>query len=307
MKKSTELKSLEEDLFIGIDIGKTKIAAGIVTGSGQIITKQNVPTDMENGGLAIVDQCVLLIKLLVKKTNISIKGIGVGSSGLIDYKKGIILSSGSIPNWENINLKDILENKFEIPVSVENDVNVAALGEYLFGAGKGTKTSVFVIIGTGVGFCTIDRGTIWHGSHSLAGQIAHLPLFGSEKTVNGVFSGKGISDNASSVLGRSVSTEEAFELFENKYSGFDKIINEVIKGAAITLTWIQNSIDPDIIILGGGVAVGQKNFIDLVYAEVEQNLKKYKTQLKDNIKIVPAILENNAGIVGAAALRMKLD
>lgn len=289
-------------VYIGLDIGKTKVSAGTITESGKILLKSQLPTELEKGGQAIINQGRDLIRYMLRNCTTKPNGIGIGSSGVVDPKQGVIVSSGSIPKWNNIRIKSSFEREFKMPVAVDNDVIVAALGEHFFGAGKGVRTSVFMVISTGVGFCVIKEGKIWRGSHNLAGQIAHLPLFSKGRMVNDMFGGKGISERASQVLQRQVSTDEVFRLASTNSADAKRVIEEATESAALTIAWIQNTVDPDIFIIGGGVALSEATFLENVRLKAEQLLEKYKTQLPLGITIAPAKLGSDAGLVGCVAL-----
>jgi len=291
--------------YIGLDIGKTKIAAGLVTRHGKVLLKNQVPTDIEKGGEAILVQCRELVMQILNSSNVKPEGIGIGSSGVVEPEKGIIVSSGSIPGWRDIKIRDRFEEEFRIPVAVDNDVHVAALGEHLFGAGKGVNTSVFMVISTGIGFSIVKDGSIWRGSHNLAGQIAHLPMFDRKKTVNDVFSGKGISDRASELLGRFVATDNVFELASKGNADAKHVLDEAIEGAASTIAWIQNTIDPDVFIIGGGVALGETDFLERLRLRTEEFLVKYRAQLPEGLNITLSRLGADAGLVGCVALFAK--
>lgn len=292
-------------VYIGLDIGKTKIATGLVTTYGKVILKNQVPTDMEKGGEAILGQCRELVRQILNSSNAKPEGIGIGSSGVVEPEKGIIVSSGSIAGWRDIRIKERFEKEFKIPVAVDNDVHVAALGEHLFGAGKGVSTSVFMVISTGVGFSIVKDGRIWRGSHNLAGQIAHLPLFDRKRTVNDVFSGRGISERASELLGQFASTDNVFELASGGNAEAKHVIEEAIEGAASTIAWIQNTIDPDVFIVGGGVVLGEKNFLERVRLRTEEFLVKYQAQLPEGLNITFSQLGADAGLVGCVGLFTK--
>jgi glucokinase len=294
------------ETFIGVDIGKTKVAVGIIKQNGEIVVKDHLPTDMKKGGKAIIDQCRELIHRMLSITGIKPKGIGIGSSGVVDYKKGIILSSGSIPNWENIKIKKIFEKEFSLPVFVDNDVYVAALGEHFFGAGRGLNTSVYIVISTGIGFCIIYNGEIWRGAHNLAGQIAHIPLFGKKKTVNDIFSGKAISESVSKLMGYSITTKKVLCLALAGHREAQQVVDQAIEGAALTIAWIQNSIDPDVLIFGGGVAINNESFVRSIRQRAENFLTKYRAQLPKRLNVVRAKLGSDAGIIGAAVLCLHL-
>lgn len=299
-KKQARVNS-NEQVYVGLDIGKTKIAAGLITEYGKVLLKNQVPTEIEKGGEAIVSQSRNLVRQTLNSSNVKPKGIGIGSSGVVNPVEGIIVSSGSIPEWHNIRIKERFEEEFRIPVAVDNDVFVAALGEHLFGAGRGFNTSVYMVISTGVGFSTIKDGRIWRGSHNLAGQIAHLQLFDKGKTVNDMFGGKGISERASGLLGYYVPTDDVFKLASGETEKAKKVIEEAIESAAITIAWIQNTIDPDIFIIGGGVALGEKNFLEKIRLRAEDILVKYKAQF-ERLNITFPQLGNDAGLVGCVAL-----
>ncbi|MGD0780292.1 MAG: ROK family protein [Dehalococcoidales bacterium] len=291
--------------YIGLDIGKTKIATGLVTSSGEILLKNQVLTDLEKGGEAILGQCRELVKQILNSSSVKPGGIGIGSTGVVEPEKGIIVSSGSISGWCNIKIREKFEEEFKIPVAVDNDVHVAALGEHLFGAGRGANTSVFMVISTGVGFSIVKDGRIWRGSHNLAGQIAHLPLFDRKKTVNDVFSGKGIAERASELLGQSVSTDNVFKLASEGNVEAKHVIEEAIEGAALMVALIQNTIDPDVFIVGGGVALGEKDFLENVYLKIEEFLVKYRVQLPEGLNITLSQLGTDAGLVGCVGLFAK--
>jgi glucokinase len=301
MNKTKVHAAQRKQVYIGLDIGKTKVAAGIVTNHGTILYRTQVPTEIEKGGGVILEQCRHLIRELLAG-KFQPKCIGIGSSGVVNPEQGVIVSSGSIKGWCNIRVKDLFEHEFKIPVKVDNDVNVAALGEHFFGAGRGVNTSVFMVISTGVGFCIIKDGKIWRGSHNLAGQIAHLPLFSKKRTVNEMFSGKGISEKASGILGGNFSTEDVFELASKGNAKAEQIIEEAIESAALSIAWIQNTIDPDIFIIGGGVALSEKNFTQEIRLRAEQILEKYKAQLPKGLNIKLSQLGSDAGLIGCVAL-----
>ncbi|GAH62453.1 unnamed protein product, partial [marine sediment metagenome] len=183
-----------------------------------------------------------------------------------------------------------------------NDVNVAALGEHLFGAAKGVVCSVFMVISTGVGFSIVKDGKIWRGSHNLAGQIAHLQLFDKGETVNDAFSGKGISQSASAMLGQYVSTEDVFRLASEGKVEAKQIIQEATKKAALTIAWIQNTIDPDVFIIGGGVALSEEKFLEQIRRRAGQLLAKYEAQLPKGLSFRLPLLGSDAGLVGCVAL-----
>jgi glucokinase len=291
-----------EKRWIGIDIGKTKVAAGIVNEKGLLIRRRQVPTDVRQGGYAIIEQVKSLVNDLLEEIDLnSIKGIGIGSSGVIDHKNGIILSSGSIPNWHDIQAKKIMEHEFGIETTIDNDVYVGALGEHYFGMGTQSKNSIYFTIGTGVGVAIIQDGRILHGTHGLAGQIAHLPLF-NEKTVNETLGGRGIENEAEKLLGEPLTTSEIFRKAERGDKYAKEIVARAARGAGMVIAWLQNTIDPNIFILGGSVFLKQDKFIEEVKRHTESYMRKYELHVGNGIELRKAKLGENAVIVGGAAL-----
>ncbi|MFA4849959.1 MAG: ROK family protein [Methanoregula sp.] len=303
IKKNLKSTDADKVFFIGVDIGKTKIAAGIIDNHGNVIFKKELPTNMKEGGLVIVDQCKTLIRQLISESSFFIKAIGIGSSGVIDYNEGLIISSGSIPNWNKIPIQHLIQKEFNIYTRVDNDVYVAALGEHIFGAGINRKVSVYMTISTGVGIAIIQNNKIWHGVHNLSGQIAHLPLFSNE-TVNDVISGKGISKKGSIKLGKELSTNEIFRRRSDDQENTKEIIDNAIQGSSLIISWLSNTVDPELFILGGSVILKEDTFFNEILSESKKYLAKYNSQLPEGPIIVKAKLGSNSGIVGAAALVM---
>ena len=247
----------------------------------------------------IINQCELLINELWDK---EVKGIGIASSGVIDSENGIILSSGSIPNWSNIEIKKIFENKFNVPVSIDNDVNVSALGEYTFGAGKKYSSIILFTVSTGIGFASIINGKIHKGVNSLAGQIAHIYINDGLQTINDIMSGKGIATKASKLLQRDISTNDVFVLSNEGNAICSKIIMEAEQLASTIIAVLYNTIDPNILLFSGSVALKQKEFISRIHKRTNEYLRKYSQQRFGNVKFDIASLGDDTGILGGVSL-----
>lgn len=284
---------------IGIDIGKTKIAIGVAEKDGSIKKRKAVKTDMNNGGMNIINQCMQLVKEIGLE---DVVGIGIGSSGVIDNENGIILSSGSIPNWSNINIKNIFEKEFNVPLFIDNDVNAAALGEYCFGAGKQYSSIVLLTISTGIGFSTVIDGKLLRGNSRLAGQIAHLPLFTLDGTVNSFLSGRGIENRCQKMLKIKLSTQDVFKRSKEGNKICKSIINDAEDAASDIIAWIANSIDPEALILSGSIALNQIDFVQNITSKVNRKLNKYSKHRKNGIIIKNAKLGSDVGILGGIAI-----
>jgi Transcriptional regulator/sugar kinase len=156
---------------IGIDLGGTNVRMGVV-GNNKILQKIAEPCKSDRPEHEVVEQ---LIGMLHRIVTPDVKSIGIGVPSVVDAEKGIVYNVMNIPSWKEVHLKEILENEFKIPVSVNNDCNCFALGEFYFGEGKNYKDLVCVALGTGVGSGIIIDGKLYNGGNTGAGEIGSLP------------------------------------------------------------------------------------------------------------------------------------
>ncbi|HPP67441.1 MAG TPA: ROK family protein, partial [bacterium] len=158
---------------IGIDLGGTYIKYGLVTQSGDIIKKGMISTMAESGDRNVVIEQISIAIKSVWDNNIA--GIGIGTPGIVD-NRGNVYEAPNLPEWDNFNLKEIFEKKFNKNVIVENDANSIVWGEYLFGAGRGANTIVCLTLGTGLGGGVIIDGKLFRGAIYSAAEIGHMPI-----------------------------------------------------------------------------------------------------------------------------------
>ncbi|MBR3604986.1 MAG: ROK family protein, partial [Candidatus Gastranaerophilales bacterium] len=164
---------------IGVDIGGTNVKIALVDFDGKIIYSNTVPTRAEMGYEAGVNNIKQAIKELMSETGESaqtIEAIGFGLPGQIDYKEGIVKNLPNIPGWVNIPLAKIIEDEFSIPTRLDNDVRCAALGELNFGAGKGCENLICITVGTGIGSGIVLNGKLVRGATNAAGEIGHIKM-----------------------------------------------------------------------------------------------------------------------------------
>jgi glucokinase len=286
--------------YVGLDIGKTKIACGLVGPQGKLFARAEVKTDLKGGAKSIMAQSRELIRKMFEIPSLRPTGIGIGSTGIVDSQEGRIIRSGSIADWKDIRLRDIFGKEFGVTVLVENDVNTAGLGEFFYGTGNHVATMVYISVSTGVGLCTIYNGKLSLGAHNLAGQIGHFEL--GEGTINSVLSGRGMADRASIDLGREVSTKELFEFASRGNPKAVEIIERAVSAGGLLISLIQLLIDPDLIIAGGGVINHQGSFFEALKENANKRLSRYASQFHRGIELRRSELGENAGILGATAL-----
>ena len=164
--------------FIGIDMGGTSIKLGITDETGRLLYKHEMPTRPEEGAEAGVERMAVGVRRLAESAGVfwkDVKGLGLGAPGFLDQAEGKIFRLTNIP-WENVPIREWLQNLLGIPVVIDNDANVAALGEVWRGAGAGMTDMVLITLGTGVGGGVIAGGRLIRGVGGMAGEIGHIPV-----------------------------------------------------------------------------------------------------------------------------------
>ena len=310
-----------KNYVIGIDLGGTKISTAIADLEGKVISQTTVPTLANEGEEAVLGRIVKTVEIVVDEGNVTldnIKAIGIGSPGPLDAKAGIIITTPNLP-FKNFNLIKPLSEKFNVPVYLDNDANVAAIGEFMFGAGKGTENMVYFTVSTGVGGGAILNGKIFRGSTSNALEIGHTTVVqdgprcncGNIGCLEAISSGTAIGKKGQEAVLTNVDTSlkkydkvTSYEVFIEAKAG-DKVSMEIIDRALTYLgIGVANAIstfDPDAVIIGGGVSKAG----DIVFEIVREVVNKrcFKT-MAEHCKILPAGLGTDAGVVGAVALAL---
>lgn len=304
---------------IGLDLGGTKITAASSDLKGNIIYKYTVPTKSNEGEKSVLDRIIFLTDYVIKKSQLLLKDIlciTIGSPGPLDVKKGIILNTPNLP-FKNFNIVDPISRKFMIPVILDNDGNVAAIGEYRFGAGYGTKNMIFITISTGIGAGAILNGRIYRGNTGNALEIGHMTLdkngprcnCGNYGCAEALCSGTAIAKKAKKAIENKETTSlskyeiiTAKDVFKEAELGdvvSKRIIDNALNYLGIFISNILNCFDPEVVVLGGGVCNAGSIIFDRV------NKIAYKRSFRaiyNNSKIVPAKCGTDAGVMGAVAM-----
>ncbi len=310
--------------YIGIDVGGMSIKAGIVDGMGNIIAKETAPTEAERSSQEVIKTMYDLCETVIHKANLTkadIASVGIGSPGTVNSQKGIISFSANL-HFKNVNVLKEFRTHWDIPVFVGNDANCAALGETLFGSGKGKKNAILITLGTGVGTGFIIDGKIYEGRNGEGAEGGHICIrMGGEKCSCGE---RGCWEAYASATALIRQTKKAMEKYPDslmhqvakehgKVSGRtaftahlegDKpaisVVTKYVKYVATGLLVLVNIFRPDIIIVGGGISHEGDYFIK----KIEKYVRKHAfgRNLNRVPPIIRASLGNDAGIVGAAAL-----
>ncbi len=309
---------------IGIDLGGTKILIGLVEKeSGKVVSHIKKKTKKEKGPENIVRKMVEGVEELLEESGKSfteISSIGIGSAGQIDRKNGIIIGAPNLDCY-NLNLKEILQNKFNIPVFVANDVEVATIGEQKFGAGKGCADFVCVFVGTGIGSAIVKNGHIIYGATGTAGELGHiivdlngrpcacgahgcLEAYASRSAIETRIEGalkKGRKSCISEYLeeGKAITSSMIRKSIEREDELVTQCVSEASEYLSGGLASVINLINPELIILGGGLIEA----VDYFY---KQTIKKAKSKSlpvpAEKIRFSKTILGDYSGVIGAALL-----
>jgi glucokinase len=311
---------------IGVDVGGTKIAAGLVGPDGAILTRTQVPTEAHDPA-AIVSDIVAVARELANAAP-GAAGVGVGAAALVDVERGVILGGPNLA-YRDVAIADRLSREVGLPAIVDNDANVAALGEALYGAGRAAADQVMVTVGTGIGSGIVIDGRIYRGHHGTGGELGHMVIdpdgpvcaCGNRGCWEAMASGRAIGRLAR----QRVEGGAGADVLAAAGGNLDAITGELVGDAAaagsafardvlaeigrllgIGLANIVNIFDPQIIVLGGGAVAGTG---ELLVAPARESMKAHIVGLSWRpavAQVVPAALGNDAGIVGAAVLARRL-
>lgn len=288
------------EVRIGIDLGGTNIAVGLVDKHGKIIDKISAPTKSERGIEAICNDIEKMCGEILAENNLSAADIvsaGIGCPGTVDPENGVVVYSNNI-RMDNVPLRDILEKKLGVGVHVENDANAAAYGEYVVNF-KGARSLVLVTLGTGVGSGLVSDGKIYRGFNGAGFECGHMIIHpGGEKCTCGSRGCLEAYASASALERRGRDTcKNIFALAKEGSGEYKKTLDGYITDLSIGIANIINIVQPEVLAIGGGVS----NEGDALLAPLAEKVRKYDfNRHLAATKLVAAGLGNDAGIIGAA-------
>ena len=309
---------------IGVDIGGTNVKIALVDEKGIIAYSNSVPTRAEMGYEYTIQNIINTIKESLKESNndiANIGGIGFGLPGQIDSMNGVVRLLPNIPGWVEVPLAKIVQSEFNVPVKLDNDVRVATLGELNFGAGKGCQNLVCITVGTGVGSGIVLNGQLVRGASMTAGELGHVIVekdngqicgCGARGCLEAYASGPSVVKMAKDYIagGKSTKFKEIaqgneitpFMVYEAAKQGdavAKQIFNIVGEYLGVALVSVVNLLNPEKIIVGGGV--GQAG--DLILNPVREAIQRRCIPTSAAaVEVVQAQLGESAGVVGASIL-----
>ncbi|HLR64823.1 MAG TPA: ROK family protein [Pseudogracilibacillus sp.] len=286
---------------LGIDIGGTSIKAGLVDESGHVTQFIEFDTEAAKGGPYVLDNVIAK----VKESFTSFDAIGVSTLGQVDLEGGFLAQNASnIPNTKDLPIKAKLEEVFQVPVTVENDVNAAALGESAFGIGKDYDDILYLTYGTGIGGAIVIDSNLYYGKSGFAGEFGHMPTHAFGRPCG--CGQKGCYEKYAATTALVAAAKEVDPKYENGrlifaayHEGEETIIELVhgwIKEIAVGLVTLIHSFNPSTIVLGGGVMEQ-----DFLVEKIEKTVNDFILESFRHVHIISATLGNKAGLLGAAS------
>ncbi|KIL42359.1 hypothetical protein SD70_01805 [Gordoniibacillus kamchatkensis] len=293
-------------------MGGTKINSGIITCQGEVLYSYSLPTLA--GKVNVVDRVVEAIDAVLDKLpkHPTLKGIGVGTAGQVDWKTGSIrFANDLLPGYTGTPLREILQERFRLPIYVDNDVNVLALTEKVLGSGQGADHFLCLALGTGVGGVVVTNGKIVHGAWGGAGEIGHMSvnykglpcICGNIGCLEQYASGTGIAklmnDRLADLPGVEhvpVNAKEVVDLWLNGDVLAAEVMDEVIASLGSAIASLLHIFNPERIVLGGGVAEVGEPLISRLRLEVK---RRAMPSLFEDVRIESALQRTLSGMIGA--------
>ena len=285
---------------IGVDIGATKIACGVLQ-QDEFVSSIIIPTPKEGWG-SVLDSIVRAIKDL-RILHPQVREVGVGVPGTHDRARTRVLFAPNIHGFTNVPLVDYLSERVRLPVALENDANAAALAEGILGAARYASSSMFITISSGIGGSILVDGQLWRGFHGIAGELGHVTTVpGGPMAPSGIVgalealaSGTAIERDATFVFRKPTSTAEVFRMAQEGDERAEQIVHAAMRYLGMAIADVQKLLDPELFVIGGGVASVGAYF----YNHVQTYAREFAKGFAD-VTVVPAHFGVDAGVIGAA-------
>lgn len=307
---------------IGFDVGGTSLKAALVH-DGKILHTVNTPTPAEAEPAVGIQAMVKLIEELKSVAQgTPIVGVGMGFAGLIDGPQGVVITSPNMPRWQHVPLAEQVEQHTQLPVFIDNDVRAMALGEQAYGAGQGAQNMLCMTVGTGVGSAIILNGEIYRGSTLTAGELGHMMVVhqggrtcgcGNRGCLETVAGTEGILTLAQQYLkrglapvlqrllsqGQALTPQLIYEAAIQNDAGAIAVFTEVGQWLGQTLAGVVNLLNPERIVIGGGIAQAGDFILEPLRTAIQLHAFERPAS---GVQVLPARLGAEAGMIGAAVL-----
>lgn len=306
---------------LAFDLGGTDLRAALVTRDGAVRQALTVATQATGGVTAILNQMTgLADQLLTTEPKSKIVGIGLGAPGPLDPAAGLMIAPPTLPGWQDVPVARLLSDRLGHPVALDNDANMAALGEWRFGAGRGHSHVLFITVSTGIGGGLVSDGKIFQGRRGLAVEIGHMAISetgprcfcGSVGCFEALASGTALGHFGAAAAALPGGALIAQLQAEEGRPGARAVVEAARRGDAVAqslidqearwlgvgITNLLHLYSPDVVVIGGGLS----NAFDLLHGGIVQVVQDRAMSAYRDVPILRAELGAKAGLVGAAAL-----
>ena len=313
---------------LAVDIGGTKIIAAVFSTDGQLLAKDVYPTLAGAGVSAVIERIFTAIDRLLSQniTEISqLDCIGIAVAGAIDSNRGLVTASPNLPGWLDVPLRYIVQDRYQVDAFLVNDASAAALGEHRFGVGRGVSNLILLTLGTGIGGGIVINGEMYCGVCGSAGEIGHMVIdvngpecaCGNRGCLEALASGTAVARDAIRRIGQgeksslvemaegeieSITAETVGTAARNGDSLALDVLSQAANYLGVGMVNLVNIFNPEMIVLGGGMANLGELFIDSAKQVVAERAFPISAQA---VRIVTAQLGNEAGVYGAAAFALE--
>ena len=293
---------MQSPRVIGIDLGGTKIQAGVVDDDGNVLAELRRPTQADADAGTVLGNIAGAAREAAEEAGVNLDDVpcvGLGSPGPMDMDRGLIISPVNLPSLHGVNIVAELEERLGRPVALNNDANCLGLGEARFGAGRGASICAGLTLGTGLGGYAVIDGRPFNGANGAGVEIWCSPYLRDqvEQSTNGAAASR-CYDKLS---GNQADARQVAELARDGDELAREAWREYARDLAVPVAWLCNAFDPEVFILGGSVARAW----DLFHEEMEREARKYINAVtREAVRILPAALGDSAGMLGAAALAL---
>jgi glucokinase len=296
---------------LGLDIGGTKLAAGVVDRKGGVHSFLVEPSRAGEGPGPTLERLFELGRRAVEESGIAwpaIEAVGIGCGGPLDSERGILIAPPHLPGWRDVPVRDLAERAFGLPTTLENDATAAAAGEHRWGAGAGASNMVYLTISTGVGGGVVIDGSLYRGASGNGGELGHVTIdwngrpcrgCGRRGCLEAYVSGTSIAERAVEAGLPFSTAAEVSEAARAGDPGAVALWDETVEALACGLTSIVNLFEPELVVLGGGVTRSRELLLDPVRAAVRAGAMR---PAGDAVDVVLSPFGDRVGVVGAAAI-----
>lgn len=306
---------------IGIDLGGTQLRAALVDASGTVLARAATLTDVAGGPAGVIGQMKRLVEEVTVTVSGTVAGVGISSPGPLDTAAGIVLHIPTLPGWDDFPLRDRLASELSLSVVIENDGIAAAYGEWKHGAGAGLDHLVYVTVSTGIGGGVVVDGRLIHGRRGMAAHVGHFHMMPKgprcscgasgcfEALAAGTAMGKAgrlaAEANPQSLLARmglggTLGAEHVVEAARQGDAVALAVVGQEAEYLGFGFTSLIHLYSPERVVMGGGVSAA----FDLMEDQIHAIIRSEAMAAFKDVRVVPAGLGSNSGLVGAAALAL---